>query len=226
MKARIKFSKKGNVKFVGHLDLMRFFQKAIKRADLDIAYSEGFSPHQIMSFASPLGVGVTSDGEYADIELNSALDSKTMVEKLNAQMVDGLEIKSIKKLSDKEKNAMSVVTAADYLVNIKNEKFTIEDLNKLKDFVSQDNIFIIKKSKKKEVETDIKSMIYEAELKDNKIFLKLKTGSVSNLKPELFMKAFSRFLNKEFDGFSIEINRIELYDLDLKPLEDAGEDII
>ncbi len=226
MKARIKFSKKGNVKFVGHLDLMRFFQKAIKRADLDIAYSEGFSPHQIMSFASPLGVGVTSDGEYADIELNSALDSKTMVEKLNAQMVDGLEIKSIKKLSDKEKNAMSVVTAADYLVNIKNEKYTIEDLDKLKDFISQDNIFIIKKSKKKEVETDIKSMIYKAEVKDNKIFLKLKTGSVSNLKPELFMKAFSNFLNKEFDGFSIEINRIELYDLDLKPLEDAGEDII
>ena len=226
MKARIKFSKKGNVKFVGHLDLMRFFQKAIKRADLDIAYSEGFSPHQIMSFASPLGVGVTSDGEYADIELNSALDSKKMVEKLNAQMVDGLEIKSIKKLSDKEKNAMSVVTAADYLINIKNEKFTIEDLNKLNEFVNQDNIFIIKKSKKKEVETDIKSMIYEAEVKDNKIFLKLKTGSVSNLKPELFMKAFSNFLNKEFDVFSIEINRIELYDLDLKPLEDAGEDII
>ena len=54
MKARIKFSKNGPIKFIGHLDVMRFFQKAVKRAGLDIAYSKGFSPHQLMSFAAPL----------------------------------------------------------------------------------------------------------------------------------------------------------------------------
>lgn len=56
------------MKFIGHLDTMRYFQKAMRRADIDIAYSTGFSPHQIMSFAAPLGVGITSDGEYLDIE--------------------------------------------------------------------------------------------------------------------------------------------------------------
>ena len=53
MKVRIKFSKYGALRFIGHLDVMRYFQKAIRRAEIDIAYSEGFSPHQIMSFASP-----------------------------------------------------------------------------------------------------------------------------------------------------------------------------
>ena len=51
MKIRIKFSKQGAMKFIGHLDTMRYFQKAMRRADVDIRYSEGFSPHQIMSFA-------------------------------------------------------------------------------------------------------------------------------------------------------------------------------
>lgn len=59
MKIRIKFSKQGAMKFIGHLDTMRYFQKAMRRADVDIRYSEGFSPHQIMSFAAPLGVGLT-----------------------------------------------------------------------------------------------------------------------------------------------------------------------
>ena len=68
MKIRIKFSKQGAMKFIGHLDTMRYFQKVMRRADVDIRYSEGFSPHQIMSFAAPLGVGITSNGEYVDIE--------------------------------------------------------------------------------------------------------------------------------------------------------------
>ena len=51
------------MKFIGHLDIMRYFQKAIRRAEIPIAFTSGFSPHMIMSFANPLGVGLTSDGE-------------------------------------------------------------------------------------------------------------------------------------------------------------------
>ena len=69
MKVRIKFEKRGNLRFIGHLDLMRYFQKANRRAGLPIAYSEGFSPHQIMSFAAPLSMGVESTAEYADFKL-------------------------------------------------------------------------------------------------------------------------------------------------------------
>ena len=62
MKVRIKFSKEGPVKFVGHLDTMRYFQKAIRRANLPVAFSGGYSPHMIMSFAAPLGVGTGKSG--------------------------------------------------------------------------------------------------------------------------------------------------------------------
>ena len=88
MKVRIKFAKQGAMKFIGHLDIMRYFQKAVKRAGLDAAYSEGFSPHMIMSFAAPLGVGITSEVEYFDLELKTPMSSKEAVERLNQALME------------------------------------------------------------------------------------------------------------------------------------------
>ena len=90
MKIRIKFAKEGTMKFIGHLDVMRYFQKVMRRADVDIRYSEGFSPHQIMSFASPLGVGMESRGEYVDIEVLSTDSSKEMLRRINGAMTEGV----------------------------------------------------------------------------------------------------------------------------------------
>ena len=89
MKIRIKFAKTGVMKFVGHLDVMRYFQKAIRRAELPIAYSEGFSPHMLLSFASPLGVGISSTGEYFDMVLAEDMKTDEIVKRLNATMVEG-----------------------------------------------------------------------------------------------------------------------------------------
>lgn len=97
MKARIKFRKYGALRFIGHLDVMRFFQKVMRRAEIPIAFTGGYSPHMIMSFASPLGIGLTSDGEYFDIELTEAIDSKTAVKRMNEVSIEGIEIISFRK---------------------------------------------------------------------------------------------------------------------------------
>ena len=92
MKVRIKFSKTGALRYIGHLDVMRYFQKAIRRTDIAASYSNGFSPHMIMSFAEPLGVGLTSIGEYFDLELdyneNTCPGGQYLLDALNAQMAD------------------------------------------------------------------------------------------------------------------------------------------
>lgn len=120
MKIRVKFRKYGVMRFIGHLDVMRYFQKAIRRADIDICYSEGFSPHMIMSFASPLGVGLTSDGEYFDIEIGQEFSSASAVERLNKVMAEGMEVLSFRQIPDgKAANAMSLVAAADYEVRFR-----------------------------------------------------------------------------------------------------------
>ena len=90
MKVRIKFTKTGYMKFVGHLDTMRYFQKAIRRAELPVAFSGGYSPHMIMSFAAPLGVGTTSLGEYFDMELTETMPTAEIQQRLNETMVEGV----------------------------------------------------------------------------------------------------------------------------------------
>ncbi|MDO4619583.1 MAG: TIGR03936 family radical SAM-associated protein [Lachnospiraceae bacterium] len=68
MRVRIRFSKTGPIRYVGHLDFMRTFQKAVKKSGLAAVYSAGFNPHMLISFAAPLGVGEETTGDYADVD--------------------------------------------------------------------------------------------------------------------------------------------------------------
>ena len=232
MNIRMKFKKHGCMKFIGHLDVMRYFQKAIRRADIDIAYSEGFSPHMIMSFAAPLGVGLTSEGEYVDLQVNSCASSKAAVDALNSVMVDGMEVVSFKLLPENVKNAMSSVAAADYFVKWR-EGYAPENWEeKFNAFLQKEEMLIVKKTKRSEAEVDLKPMLYKTELRDGGIFMQVACGSVNNLKPELVMEAFAKDAGIELAPFALEVCRLEVYaDLGdetakkLVPLEELGEDI-
>ena len=232
MNIRMKFKKHGCMKFIGHLDIMRYFQKAIRRADIDIAYSEGFSPHMIMSFAAPLGVGLTSEGEYVDLQVNSCASSKAAVDALNSVMVDGMEVVSFKLLPENVKNAMSSVAAADYFVKWR-EGYVPENWEeKFNAFLQKEEMLIVKKTKRSEAEVDLKPMLYKTELRDGGIFMQVACGSVKNLKPELVMEAFAKDAGIELAPFALEVCRLEVYaDLGdetakkLVPLEELGEDI-
>lgn len=195
MKARIKFRKNGIMKFIGHLDVMRYFQKAIRRAGIPIAFTGGYSPHMIMSFANPLGVGLTSDGEYFDIELTEPITSAEAVKALNEQMVDGMEVVSFVEIPDDKKNkGMSIVAGADYLSSVKCGNLPENWVEKLAEFYGQDEIRILKATKKSEKEVDIKPMIYALSEQNGAIYMRVAAGSVQNLKPELVTAAFAAFL--------------------------------
>ena len=222
MKIRIKFRKYGIMKFIGHLDVMRYFQKAIRRSEVNIRYSEGFSPHQIMSFAAPLGVGITSKGEYVDIEVLDTENSKKMIDRLNAVMSEGFEILEYKLLPDDAKNAMSVVAGADYKVYT-----DLFNQNMLDAFMNQDQIIVLKKTKKSEKEVDIKPLIYNIKLEDDGIFMQVAQGSASNLKPDLVMDAFAKFAQVTLPEY-VTYERLDMYCLEddnLVSLDDIGGNI-
>ena len=144
MKVRIKFAKTGHMKFVGHLDTMRYFQKAIRRAELPVAFSGGYSPHMIMSFAAPLGVGTTSLGEYFDMELTDTVPTKEIEERLNAVMADGVSVCSARQVEDgKASTAMALVAAADYFVQFREGKEPAASWrDKLDGFLAQKEIIV------------------------------------------------------------------------------------
>ncbi len=223
MKIRIKFQKWGCMKFIGHLDMMRYFQKAMRRAEIDICYSEGFSPHQKMSFAAPLGVGITSDGEYFDIEVNSSLTSKEAIDKINGVMVDGVRVTGYRLLPDNAKNAMSIVAAADYRLSYKDgyeSPFAAEEWRQVlaDKFEAAPEFNVIKQTKKSQRQIDIKPLIYSFKVveEDNKpVFdIMLSTGSVDNLKPEFVLEAIYQACGMEYNPLAIAIHRNEVFALE------------
>ena len=212
MKARIKFRKYGVMKFIGHLDVMRFFQKAMRRAEIPIAFTGGYSPHMVMSFAQPLGVGITSDGEYFDIELTEPISSKEAVKRLNSVMVEGIEVISFLQISDEKKaSGMSIVALADYLVTFKNQQETRNLEQMAETFMKEPAILILKKTKRSEQEVDIKPMIHGFQLKEDGFFLRLCTGSEMNLKPDLVMEAFFTFIGEKHLCAALHYHRLEVY---------------
>lgn len=220
MKIRIKFRKYGNMKFIGHLDVMRYFQKAIRRSEVNIRYSEGFSPHQIMSFAAPLGVGITSKGEYVDIEVLDTENSKKMLDRLNAVMSEGFEILEYKLLPDDAANAMSIVAAADYSLTFRpgykpENESPAQWFEKLVRFFDADHVMIMKKTKKGEREMDLKPFVYELEVRNDgetpALFMKVSAGSAANIKPELVLDAYYASLGEERPQFAFMTEREEVY---------------
>ncbi len=213
MKVRIKFAKYGTMKFIGHLDIMRYFQKAIRRAGLDIRFSEGMSPHMIMSFASPLGVGLTSKAEYMDIDLKTPMTTEEAVRRLNEAMVEGMEVLDMRQVEEgKAGKAMSLVAAADYLATFRAGKEPAQGWqDRIAAFLAQDQILVVKETKKGEKTVDIRPLIYDMRAEGEGIFLSLSSGSEANLKPEAVIDAFSAFAPFERQPFDCMFERLEVY---------------
>ena len=253
MKIRIKFQKQGTVRFIGHLDVMRYFQKVMRRAEVDIRYSEGFSPHQIMSFASPLSVGLISHAEYVDIDVNSSGNSTGMVRRLNEVSAEGLEVLSYRELPETAKNAMSLVAAADYTFWFK-EGFEPEDGSSVEEFFGKfltfcksETIPFVKQTKKGERTVDLRPAMVadwypdlenetveeEKQAEGICVFLRLLSGSAANGKPEQVLQAFYESLGLTYRPFAIQVQREELYAdegaegaPEYVPLEAYGSEIV
>lgn len=211
MKIRVKFSKCGNVKFVGHLDTMRLFQRAIKVAQLPVAYSQGFSPHSLVYFALPLAVGMQSEGEYMEIVMGEYISASEVREKLERVMVQGITLLDVFEVEEKTPSLMSLVQGADYKLTLKGlEKQGLTAAILEKKVTTSDELIVLKKGKKGITPVDIKPLILESCFSDRgdliEIDLKVFAGSSKNLNPDLFIKA----LVGE-SPYELEVMRKELY---------------
>ena len=219
---RFKFKKYGPVVYIGHLDIMRFFQKAIRRSGIDAAYTEGFSPHLKLSFAQPLSVGVETDGDYFDLEMNTLPELTTLVAEMNKQCVEGIEILNITLLNDDVQNGMSSVKAADYIYTFDSLSDSKELLDK---FFSQETYIFEYVRKEKTKVKDLMEDIYEYKiLSDNELLVKVNSSSAGNLKADVVIEALEKYGLK---AKCLKFKRSELYTTDsnntFMSLKDQGE---
>ncbi len=211
MKTRFKFTKEGYVKFVGHLDTVRLFQRAIRVAKLPIAYSQGFNPHALVYFAMPLAVGVSSEAEYMDVVTSIDQDASEMMTKLNAVLPEGIHITQAFTLPDQGPSLMSLVQVADYTIALSND-ISEEQVLACKQALEKETLLITKKTKKGMKEVDIKPLVRSVEfIKEAEGYtldIQVAAGSTENLNPELLLNALSEGQSTTWD---YSIRRKELY---------------
>lgn len=225
LKVRIRFSKTGALIYIGHLDVMRYFQKLFRRARIPVAYSEGFSPHQVLSFTPPLPLGMESTGEYADVTLTEGISTREALDSLCRQSVPEIEIMSFRKLPEKCENAMAAVRASQYAIYHEPDMSDIIR-DAISSLMSLPEINVLKKTKKNEKIVNIRDLIYDLREDDNGgcVNMLISSGSSDNLKPQIVMEELVKLCKTDCP---YEIKRIDqfTYDNGYVSLDAVGKDI-
>lgn len=219
----LKFSKEGLIRYISHLDMMRSFQRAFKRAGIQLAYSQGYNPHPRMSFAQPLPLGYTSAGEYLEFETKEAHDASRIAAMLSETLPQGISVLDCRPLTELKKSLASLVCWGSYEI-IRKENFDGLELQ-TNDFMGQERILIEKKGKTgRRIELDIKPLISEFRAIEREgspaFYALIRAGSEAYLNPEHLMQAFFAYLCLPFEKSDLAVRRLELYDSAMTSLLD------
>ncbi len=217
-KWRVVFSKTGMGKYISHLDLLRCFTRAIQRSGLPVVYSQGFNPHQKMTFSLPLPIGVTSECETVDIQFEDGLSPAEIQEKLNKNLPMDMKVLAVHEPTVKAADIVS----AEYRMHGLTENRAEE--KKLRQFFGSGEILVTKKTKKKG-EKQINLMEYlraweleEFHLEGFTLRVVLDAGGERNLKPDILAFAINEFL-PECKISDWEIHRTKIFCKDEKGIQ-------
>ncbi len=187
---RVQFSKEGPARFLSHLDLVRTTERALRRARLPLAFSQGFNPHPRFSFAAPLPVGVAGEQEYLDIELEKNISPKEIISRLNMVFPEGIRVKEARPVSDRAPSLMATLKKARYEVEMElSGPLTNSALQGCLDsFLALSAVEAATKKKDRQKTKDIRPGIYrlQGKVEQKKVVLEmeLQAGSSGNVRPE------------------------------------------
>lgn len=193
----LKYTRGPRVRYISHLDFIRMFHRAMRRADLNMVFSQGFNPHPVMTVALPLSVGVTSEGEYMKIGFMDGFGytEDIIQNRLNQALPEGFSITAVRRTEGKELD-FAKLDRARYRVEAELEEPIALDLD---GFLANPELLVLKKTKSGEKEADIRPYIYSLEQTEqagNEITLSMCTaaGNAYNLKPETVLSAMEKYI--------------------------------
>ena len=212
MQLRMAFKKTGMIKFISHLDTIRVFNRAIQRTGVPILWSEGFNPHQKLSIAQPLSVGMESEFEVMDLEVEEGSDPEAIKNTLNEALPKGMEI--IEATADFDPTSVfERIAKTQYRFFFPSAYYDgADELKKLAEKAMAKEEILVRRRKKKGkkrivVEEDIKYGIFSLEWKDEEkgtsLYAVLRAGGNGNLRPD-------RFLTGLFEAEGVDIDYIQI----------------
>ncbi|WP_130889913.1 MULTISPECIES: TIGR03936 family radical SAM-associated protein [Fusobacterium] len=167
MKKRVYFDKFGEMKFISHLDLLRFFDRLLKKSQIPVKYSQGFHPRPKMSFGSPVSLGTEAYDEMMDFELETPMSNEEVFKRLNSSNVVGFKVNKVEEVPKKS----SIME--EYTVMIYEIEGSEEDISKLEELLNRDEIVEIKEKKGKIATRDLKVRIKSFKRENNKIAMEI-----------------------------------------------------
>lgn len=206
--ARIVFRKTGLLRFLGHLDVLRTFDRAIRRAKLPVEYSQGFSPHTHLSFAMPLPVGVIGERELCAIDLASDWQPIAVFKGLSRQLPADLGLVEAQVLPRPKRSPFADLIAADYRAEIagvepQRLQASVEAL------LARDELIIHRTTKSRELDIDLRGRIKELRVDDGSLFMRLGLTGEDLAKPEEVL----RLLAQDLGPLQVEcLTRTALWD--------------
>ncbi len=203
---RIFFEKKDTAKYISHLDLMRCFSRAVKRAEIAVWYTEGFNPHPFMTFSLPLSLGTESFCESVDMRITDEMTDSEIKERLNSTLPSGIAVTKVREPVHKAEE----IAFAQFNISFhtkKNERVK----NALEEALSADEILAEKKAKqgRKKVmkQVDLKKNIKSFKLDALNDTVELNTvltaGSNNNINPSLLISAVTKDVSEDIEGIDI-----------------------
>ena len=195
MRYRICYQKNDDLIFISHLDLQKMFQRAFRRAKIDLAYSEGFNPHPKMSYSPPLSLFVSSAEEYLDVYVSSGQDIDELKVRLSGVLPESIIINHVKLLDDDAENLSDLIAWGEYEIILHDEnlpKNICEEINLY--YEENEEINVTKRNKKKKfVQRNIKPNIksFDCVRRDNDLYIKCVLSLRNNaiLNPNYIVKA-------------------------------------
>lgn len=180
MRILLKFSRENEIKYISHLDIQRLFQRALRRAKIPMAYSKGFNPHLLISFATALPLGVCSRGEYVEIQTEKYINPKDVKTHLNEVLPNGIKILDAVEPKDDFPNVGSVIALAEYSLDFIGE----DAAGVIAKLLSQNEIIIEKKTKKGLAEVNVRKMIHSLCVGGDKIRATLSLSNSESLRAD------------------------------------------
>jgi len=212
--ARVEYEKVGRLRFLGHLDVATTFDRALRRAKLPVAYSEGFHPRAKLTFAASLPVGVAGLHELCGIDLEEHIDSAAFGKQLHKQLPRGLNLLSAQVLPRQKRSPFADLNRVDYTVDIDPDEVNANEVAKaVRDFLDSDTINISRETKSRRRTVDIRPGTHElavASSQELQLQMSLSLAQDDLVKPAEVLQVLGRLIGCTSLPVKL-ITRIKLY---------------
>ena len=195
MKMIVVFEKTPRLRHIGHLDLMRAMQRALRRSGLPLRYSQGFNPHILLTFAAPLSVGMPGKREIMEVPIEGEMTEEAFLEKLRPALPPELPCLAARAVDDRHPAPMAQLAAAIYQAELEDAPENLADT--VARFTAQKEIPAIRKTKTGMKPCDLRPMIYGLSLNGNTLTMVLALCEQATCKPDLLLSSLFEFAGTE-----------------------------